>query len=758
MYEYQDRKSLWQQRQDALSELQSKLTNFRTSVRALSDADELRAYNVTTSDEDKLTAEATNNAFEGNHNVVVNQLANSERTVHTAGFEYAEDYVGAGTFIYSYNHQETTITTTATTTLDDLVGMINNDAENPGVTASLLYYNDRYHLVLNGDDAGTDYKININSSSTETWEADSSLTRNSDNASLTTRITDLDQFSGTLEGGETIEITGTDRNGVALTQVNLSITENTRVEHLIGEINDAFDGIAKAKFENGQIVLADNVSGTSDLSVALNYNANGSAATLTLPSIAVATEGGATSATLANFASSDFTETQSAQDSKIKVDGFPNSSATAEVQTLSFTNASTSGTFNLTYDGQTTDPISYDATTADIQAALETLSNVSAGDITVAGDQLTQTNGTMTFTFADSAGDVDMLSIDPANLSESTRTNYVWAEQTKGSDGYISRSSNTVDDVVTGLTLHLHDTTDATGEEVNLTRDIQSVKTKLDKMVTAYNNAVDFIKENTRYDQATETAGVLMGDYAVSSIQYRLREPLIEQAAGFISDVDSFLTPLSVGFDLDGDGHLSLDHNDLDEAIAEDYRDVLALIGADKTGSSSSNTIEFYSAASSYTTAGEYDVQVTVSGGAITDAQIKLSSESSYRTASFSGNIVTGNSDFDDNGDPVYPENGLQLSVDLSADGVYNATVRVKQGFAGKIEDAIDVMLKPTVGSLVLDQDHVQDQIELLQDKIEDEEYRLGKRENRLVLKFARLEKTLALLQNQMAAANIIPM
>ena len=138
------------------------------------------AFSISSSDTDKLTADATNEAFEGNHNVVVNQLATSERWVHSTGKEYAEDYVGAGTFIYSYNNTETTITTTATTTLSDMVGLINNDANNPGVTASLLYYNNAYHLVMNGNDAGSDYRISVNASNTEVWKADIAFTVSSD--------------------------------------------------------------------------------------------------------------------------------------------------------------------------------------------------------------------------------------------------------------------------------------------------------------------------------------------------------------------------------------------------------------------------------------------------------------------------------------------------------------------------------------------------------------------------------------------------
>jgi flagellar hook-associated protein 2 len=179
---------------------------------------------------------------------------------------------------------------------------------------------------------------------------------------------------------------------------------------------------------------------------------------------------------------------------------------------------------------------------------------------------------------------------------------------------------------------------------------------------------------------------------------------------------------------------------------------VLALIGADKTGSSDSNTIEFYGASSRYTTAGNYDVQVEVTGGAITSAKIKLSTESTWQDATYSGNIVTGNSTFDDNGYPIYPENGLQLSIDLSQDGIFTATVRIKQGFTGAIDDTLDNILKATTGSIDIDQEHVDDQIESLKDRIEFEEYRLTVKENRYIKQFAQLESTLALLQTQMSA------
>jgi flagellar capping protein FliD len=650
---YETRKETWDQKKDALSDLESKLSALRTTVRDLSDEQKLRAYNVASSDSDIISAEASYNAFEGNHSIIVNQLAAAERWVHTSGLEYAEDYVEEGTFIYSYNHKEAIINTTADTTLSDLVGLINNDANNPGVTAGLLYYNDAYHLVLSGNDAGTDYEISINASSTESWQMDWEFMVDGSNATLATKITELDQFDGTLGASDTITISGTDKSGNPITNVVLTVTANTRIEHLIGEINDAFDGIAKASFENGRIILTDDTCGASDMSIDLDFTS--STATLALPTETSdwdVTEGESTTASLTGFEEADFTETQQAQDSQIKVDGWP-----------------------------------------------------------------------------------------PA------------------AEDWITRSSNTIDDVISGVTLHLHDVTDETGEQITLNRDVASIKEKINKFVEAYNEAVSYIKEKTGYNDVLKTAGVLMGDFVVRTIKDQISLPLYSQTNGFIEDIDTFLTPGHIGFELDRDGMLSFDSAVFDEAIAEDYLGVLALLGADKSGSSDNTNIKFYGASSDYTTAGSYRVKVVYDGsGNLSEAYFKLSSESdsAYRAATIIDNVIVGNSTFDDDGNPVNGENGLQVTAPTTGtpgSTVY-ATIRVKQGFTGAIEDTLDRMLKATTGAIQIDQEHIEDQIKILQDKIDTEEKRLEAREERLIARFARLEKTLTLLQSQLNYLN----
>jgi len=59
----QEEKAGEQLKSEVLTELQTKLTAFRTKIRALSDSGLLRSFNSSTSDSDIMTASANSNAF-----------------------------------------------------------------------------------------------------------------------------------------------------------------------------------------------------------------------------------------------------------------------------------------------------------------------------------------------------------------------------------------------------------------------------------------------------------------------------------------------------------------------------------------------------------------------------------------------------------------------------------------------------------------------------------------------------------------------
>ena len=763
---YQVKKLDYEKQASAIDELRAKVKALDTAVGSLSDSGDLETYNTSSSDTDILTVGASSDANPGSHSIEINQLATADTWIHNnSSFDFETDYVWTdeadnGVFIFSYNNKECVINTVRNeTTLEDMVNLINNSPDNPGVTASLLYQGGKYHLMLSGQETGEDCQISINSSSTEVWQAGSALTVDDQNAALTTKIIELDQFGeNPLEGGEVIEITGTNHSGTAVAQVDLSLTENTTIEHLILRINEAFDGIGKATFEDGKIVLTDLYSGASDISIDLTYNANGKPATLTLPTMAVSKAGGGTTADIPNLAPGDFIETQDAHSSKIKIDGYPSDTA-AEEQTLTLDSVATSGTFTLTFGGETTTALQYNATLQDIEDALDALDSITAvGGVTVGGFALNAAGDT-TFQFVVAAGDVSMISIDAGSLTGPTTTEI--AETTKGNDGWISRNSNSVNDVLSGVTLKLHDVTEVDEPvEITLSRSTSAVLGKVQGMINAYNGLVTFLEKNTEYNAETKKMGILSRDIAVSLMESQARSSFIGIIDGFDETIDSFVQVSDIGLSFNGQGQMVLDTNDFNDAIAEDFTGVLELLGATKSGNSDSDTVDFYAASDRYTTAGTYHVKVKITDSAIEWAKIKLASESTWRDAeTWAGNLVTFNSDFDDNGNPLYPENSLQLTVDLSTDGTYGDVnpiiVRVKQGVAGSLEDLLDTILK-AYGRLDISDEVLDDKIRQMEFTIEREESRLENVEARLIAKFARLEKTLTLLQQQYSMVNLL--
>lgn len=82
---------------------------------------------------------------------------------------------------------------------------------------------------------------------------------------------------------------------------------------------------------------------------------------------------------------------------------------TSEVQTLSITGSPTGGTYTLTFRGQTTAPIAYNAVNTAIETALQALSSVGAGNALVTG------TGPFTITFAADLANQDLPPIVPSS-------------------------------------------------------------------------------------------------------------------------------------------------------------------------------------------------------------------------------------------------------------------------------------------------------------------------------------------------------
>jgi flagellar hook-associated protein 2 len=158
-------KTGWEDKIEAFQDLNTKLASLHTTVKALDTQGEFFVKNATSSDTGVLTATADSSAINGAYSITVNQLAQAEKETHAGHADKDTTAVtnAAGTFSYTYNGQARSITVPAGTKLSQLVKLINNDPQNPGVTASVLDDGSgtatAHHLVLTGNTTGSSYTI-----------------------------------------------------------------------------------------------------------------------------------------------------------------------------------------------------------------------------------------------------------------------------------------------------------------------------------------------------------------------------------------------------------------------------------------------------------------------------------------------------------------------------------------------------------------------------------------------------------------------
>lgn len=105
-----------------------------------------------------------------------------------------------------------------------------------------------------------------------------------------------------------------------------------------------------------------------------------------------------------------------------KVGPFKRQAVSSEVQSVGVVGA-TAGSFTLSFDGETTAAIAWNANAAAVQAALNALSNVDAGDIVVTGGPANTTAFTLTFGGQYAGENVAQTTVDGAGLTGGAVTN-----------------------------------------------------------------------------------------------------------------------------------------------------------------------------------------------------------------------------------------------------------------------------------------------------------------------------------------------
>jgi flagellar hook-associated protein 2 len=143
-------------------------------------------------------------------------------------------------------------------------------------------------------------------------------------------------------------------------------------------------------------------------------------------------------------------------------------------------------------------------------------------------------------------------------------------------DGVNVRSaSNTLTNVIDGVTLALKATTGGTPTTVDVASDTDTVKKRVEDFTKAYNDLSNLVKDLTKYDAATRRGGDLQGDRTVIGIQQQMRSLMQDTMTG--AGAGDFTRLADIGLSVQTDGNLRLDSTKFNEAASANFGKIARL-------------------------------------------------------------------------------------------------------------------------------------------------------------------------------------
>jgi flagellar hook-associated protein 2 len=225
----------------------------------------------------------------------------------------------------------------------------------------------------------------------------------------------------------------------------------------------------------------------------------------------------------------------------------------------------------------------------------------------------------------------------------------------------ISKASNTVSDVIQGVTLNLLKP-GAPGVSTTLTvsRDTASVKSAVEGFVKAHNDLNKVVRDLTAYNAETRQGAVLQGDSSTRTIANQIRQVLASSLTGLTG---SHTALWQIGVSLQTDGALALDGARLQAALDNSFGEIAGLFA--NLGKPSDSLVS-YTSATDKTRPGSYALAVTqlASRGYLNGAGTAALADSVTPGTFNSAFVVDANND----------------TLALKIDGVSSGTVTLAQG------------------------------------------------------------------------------
>lgn len=251
----------------------------------------------------------------------------------------------------------------------------------------------------------------------------------------------------------------------------------------------------------------------------------------------------------------------------------------------------------------------------------------------------------------------------------------------------ITRSSNTIDDAIDGVTLSLYTADPDAAVSMEVSTDLSSIKTAITDFVDAYNALRDFVttQQAVSSDGTKSEDATLFADNLLRQITKSVYEGL---NTSITTDDGEVLSLSSLGITFDSSNNLELDEDTLNTFLTDDIDQVKQLLGLNMTSSSSSLSLLRYN--SSMTSASfTLDIDVASDGSlnsATVNGDSSLFTVSGNRVVGAEGSIYEG---------IVMVYNGSSGSVDVDfsqglADRLYSSIDNYADEYDGDLATIID--------------------------------------------------------------------
>ncbi|MFQ5780202.1 MAG: flagellar filament capping protein FliD [Nitrospiria bacterium] len=170
----------------------------------------------------------------------------------------------------------------------------------------------------------------------------------------------------------------------------------------------------------------------------------------------------------------------------------------------------------------------------------------------------------------------------------------------------ITKSSNTVTDVIQGVTLELVKKAVGTTVLMTVSDDTASVKGNIQSFVDEYNTTIKELSDAQSFNLETEVAGPLLGDPIVRIIANRLQSIVRQSVLGLSGSISNLA---GIGITTQKDNTLTINSTKLDAVLKSNFSDVGKIFAF--AGTATDPLIEVDSTASA-TKAGTYGISISV--------------------------------------------------------------------------------------------------------------------------------------------------